>query len=113
LRGIAGLTWTHDILRLPELLPRKPIFIGNILIPGTLAWGMLVMVIVCGAFMLYYRFSRTGIAIRATADDQSTAECVGIDIRRIFSLSWIVAAIMATAAGIVAASVNGLSPRLG
>ncbi len=113
LRGVAGLIWGHDIQRLPEILPRKPIFIGDILIPGTQAWGMLVMILFCGAFILYYRLSRTGIAIRATADDQSTAEAVGIDIRRIFSLSWVVAAILATAAGIVLASINGLSPRLG
>lgn len=113
LRGLAGLVWGQDIVRLPEILPRKPVFLGPFLIPGTLAWGMVAMFIVFGGFMLYYRFSRTGVAIRATAEDQSTAEAMGIDIRGIFSFTWIVAGILATAAGIVGASVNGLSPYLG
>jgi branched-chain amino acid transport system permease protein len=113
LRGVAGLIWGYDIRRLPDLLPRKPFFLGDILIPGTLVWGTVLMVILCGAFLLYYRFSRMGVAIRATAEDQSTAECVGIDVNRIIQFSWIVAAILALAAGVVGASVNGLSPSLG
>ena len=113
LRGIAGLFWGYDIRRLPELLPRKPFFLGDILIPGTLVWGTVLMVTLCGAFLVYYRFSRVGVAIRATAEDQSTAECMGINVSRIIQFSWIVAAVLALAAGVVGASVNGLSPSLG
>lgn len=113
LRGIAGMVWGHDILRLPEILPRKPVFIGDILIPGTLAWGMLVMLIIFGGFMTYYHFSRTGAAIRATADDQITAECMGINIRGVFLFTWVMAGLLATVSGIVGASINGLSPYLG
>jgi branched-chain amino acid transport system permease protein len=113
LRGIAGMVWGHDILRLPEILPRKPVFIGDILIPGTLFWGFLMMIAIFGGFIVYYRFSRTGVAIRATADDQTTAECMGINIRGMFLFTWVMAGLLATAAGIVGASVNGLSPYLG
>lgn len=113
LRGLAGLIWGPDILRLPEILPRAPIFIGDILIPGTLFWGSILMLILFGAFIAYYRFSRTGLAIRATAEDQTTAECMGINIRGIFLFTWVMAGLLATAAGIVGASVNGLSPYLG
>jgi branched-chain amino acid transport system permease protein len=38
---------------------------------------------------------------------------MGIDVNRIIQFSWIVAAILALAAGVVGASVNGLSPSLG
>ena len=54
LRGIAGMVWGHDILRLPEILPRKPVFIGDILIPGTLFWGFLMMIAIFGGFIVYY-----------------------------------------------------------
>lgn len=113
LRGLAGMIWGYDIRRLPEILPRKPIFLGDILIPGTLFWGTVMMVVLCGAFLIYYRFSRQGVAIRATAEDQSTAECMGINVGGVIQFTWIVAAILALAAGIVGASINGLSPSLG
>ncbi|MGN0932886.1 branched-chain amino acid ABC transporter permease [Falsigemmobacter intermedius] len=113
LRGVAGMIWGANILNLPQFLPRAPIFIGDMLIPGKLAWGMVVMVVIILAFVLYYRFSRTGIAIRATAADQITAEVLGINIRGVFVWSWVVAGSMATMAGITAASINGLTPNLG
>jgi branched-chain amino acid transport system permease protein len=113
IKGAAGMIWGPDIVQMPEFLPRKPIFIGDILVPGKLAWGFLVVSIMAAAFMAYYRFSRAGIAIRATSSDQITAEGMGINVRRIFSLTWAIAGILAGASGIVVGSLNGITPSLG
>jgi branched-chain amino acid transport system permease protein len=113
IKGVAGMIWGPDIVQMPEFLPRKPIFIGDILVPGKLAWGFLVVSIMAAAFMAYYRFSRAGIAIRATSSDQITAEGMGINVRRIFSLTWAIAGILAGASGIVVGSLNGITPSLG
>jgi branched-chain amino acid transport system permease protein len=51
--------------------------------------------------------------MRATADDQATAFAMGIDIRRVFSLSWILAAVTSALAGIVIGTIGGISPQLG
>jgi branched-chain amino acid transport system permease protein len=113
LRGVAGLIWGPDIVQLPDVLPRAPIFLGDILIPGKLAWGCLVVGAMAAAFIVYYRYSRAGIAIRATSSDQMTAECMGINIRSVFMLAWAIGGILAGAAGIVVASLNGITPNLG
>jgi branched-chain amino acid transport system permease protein len=113
IKGAAGMIWGPDIVQMPGFLPRKPIFIGDILVPGKLAWGFLVVSIMAAAFMAYYRFSRAGIAIRATSSDQITAEGMGINVRRIFSLTWAIAGILAGASGIVVGSLNGITPSLG
>jgi branched-chain amino acid transport system permease protein len=113
IKGVAGMIWGPDIVQMPEFLPRKPIFIGDILVPGKLAWGFLVVSIMAAAFMAYYRFSRAGIAIRATSSDQITAEGMGINVRRIFSLTWAIGGILAGASGIVVGSLNGITPSLG
>ena len=62
---------------------------------------------------LLFRFTRTGTAMRATAADQATAFGMGIDVRRVFSLSWILAAVTAALAGIVIGTIGGISPQLG
>jgi branched-chain amino acid transport system permease protein len=113
LRGIAGLIWGPDIVQLPDFLPRAPIFIGNLLIPGKLAWGCLAVGVIATLFILYYRFSRAGIAIRATSSDQLTAEGMGINIRRIFTLTWAIGGVLAACSGIVVGSLNGITPTLG
>lgn len=113
LRGLAGMIWGADILTLPQFLPRAPIFIGDMMIPGKLLWSMVIMLLVVAGFILFYRYSRAGIAIRATAADDITAEVVGINIRGVFAYSWIAAGVLAAATGITAAGINGLTPQLG
>ncbi len=113
LRGFAGLIWGPNILQIPDFLPRKPLFIGDILIPGKLAWGFIGVGILAAIFILYYRFSRAGIAIRATSSDQVTAEGLGINIRQVFALTWAMGGILAAVSGIIAGSVNGVTPQLG
>ncbi|MFC7398690.1 branched-chain amino acid ABC transporter permease [Chelatococcus sp. GCM10030263] len=113
LRGVASLIWGPDIRQLTEILPRKPLFLGDILIPGKLAWGFIIVGIIAGLFMAYYRFSRAGTAIRATSTDQITAESLGINIRAVFLLSWGLAGLLTAASGIITGSVNGVTPQLG
>lgn len=113
LRGFAGLIWGPNVRQLPEVLPRKPIFLGDILVPGKLAWGFVAAGIIAGLFMAYYKFSRAGTAIRATSTDQITAESLGINIRAVFLLAWALAGLLTAASGIITASVNGVTPQLG
>jgi branched-chain amino acid transport system permease protein len=113
IKGASGMIWGPDIVQMPDFLPRKPIFLGEILIPGKLAWGFLAVGVVAAAFMAFYHFSRAGTAIRATASDQITAESLGINVRRIFSLTWAIAGILAGASGIVVGALNGITPQLG
>ncbi|MBL1422584.1 MAG: branched-chain amino acid ABC transporter permease [Alphaproteobacteria bacterium] len=113
LRGLAGMIWGPTVRQLPEILPRTPIFIGDILLPGKLAWGFVIAGVIAALFMAYYKYSRAGIAIRATATDQITAESLGINIRGVFLLAWALAGVLAAASGIITASVNGVTPQLG
>lgn len=113
LRGFAGLIWGPNLRQLTEIMPRKPLFLGDIMVPGKLAWGFLAAGVIAGLFMVYYRFSRAGTAIRATSTDQITAESLGINIRAVFLLAWALAGLLTAASGIITASVNGVTPQLG
>jgi branched-chain amino acid transport system permease protein len=87
--------------------------LGPVILPSRQAYPFLVAVAAIVAVALLFRFTRTGVAMRATADDQSTAFAMGIDIRRVFSLSWSLAAVTAAVAGIVIGTIGGISPQLG
>jgi branched-chain amino acid transport system permease protein len=50
--------------------------------------------------------------MRATAEDHETAQSVGIRINRVFAISWAIAGIIATAAGILVATASGLDLSL-
>lgn len=113
LRGMASMAFGTEAYQLPELLARDPFVIAGIFLPGKAGRGFLLSVAICIALILFFRYSRIGIALRATAADQITAYSMGIDVRRVFGLAWMAAATAGTLAGVIAASVASLTPELG
>jgi len=66
--------------------------------------GVLVLL---AAFSLFFKFSLTGMAMRATADNQQVAQSLGVSVKRVFALSWCIATVVSTLGGIILGSVRG------
>jgi len=63
-------------------------------------------------FGWFFKFSRMGLAMRATAFNQQAAQSLGISTRKVFALSWAISAMVSALAGVVVGVVNGVSPAL-
>lgn len=63
-------------------------------------------------FAWFFKYSRIGLAMRATAFDQQAAQSLGISIKQMFALSWAISAMVSAVAGVVVGVVNGVSPAL-
>ena len=111
--GLVELIWTADQRRLPEFLPTKPIQIGEAFLAPKIFYGFWVAVVLIVIVLLVFRFWRGGIALRATASDQGAAYSMGINVPRVFSLSWSLAAVIAGVAGIVVGAIGGISSSMG
>lgn len=111
--GVAEMIWTPDPQLLPDFLPRTPVMLGELYLAPKIAYGFLIAAAVLLAYLLYFRFSRGGVALRATAADQAAAYSVGINVRRVFSLAWVFGSLAAALAGIMVAASGGLSPQMG
>jgi branched-chain amino acid transport system permease protein len=59
------------------------------------------------AVALFYRFSRTGVAVRAMADDPQVAASMGIDLERHLLFVWALAGLVSLVAGVLWVFVNG------
>jgi branched-chain amino acid transport system permease protein len=75
---------------------------------ATVVLGALVL----GAFFLLFRYTKVGLAMRATAVDQEAALAQGINVNRIFALSWAVAGAVAVVGGMMLAGGAGPAPGL-
>ena len=113
LHGGVDAIWGGRNYEMPQLLPRKPLFIGDVMIPGQVLWSFVLAAVVIAAFTLFFRRSRTGVAMRAAASDPVTAYVLGIDVRAMQRLTWIYAGLVGAMAGMVVASMTSLSPALG
>ncbi|MGB0440980.1 MAG: branched-chain amino acid ABC transporter permease, partial [Paracoccaceae bacterium] len=66
-----------------------------------------------GGIVIWVRYTKSGVAIRATAEDQSTAYSMGISVPKVFSRAWVMACTTGAIAGAILATRNGISPTLG
>ena len=112
IHGGVEAVWGGDTYSPPTLLPRTPLRMGEILIPGTALGNFAVAAALIAAFAAFFRYTKTGIALRATATDPVTAATMGIDINHAQRLTWLLSGLVGTVAGVLIASSAGLSPLL-
>ena len=112
IHGGVEAVWGGDTYSPPTLLPRTPLTMGEILIPGTVLGNFAVAGVLIAAFLAFFRYSKTGIALRATASDPVTAATLGINIDYAQRLTWVLSGLVGTVAGVLIASSAGLSPLL-
>ncbi|HEU0222141.1 MAG TPA: branched-chain amino acid ABC transporter permease [Paracoccaceae bacterium] len=112
LHGGIEMVWGGDTLTVTPLVPRTPIVTETLFIPGAAVGNFALAALVIGAFVLFFRYSRTGVALRATASDQVTAATMGIDIHHTQRLTWALAGLVGALAGILVSASAGLSPLL-
>ena len=115
--GGAQLIWTADADFVPHIAPNTPIrfelFGTMIFLFGADLVNMVIALLLFGGIVAFVRFTKGGIAIRATAEDQSTAYSMGISVPQVFRRAWVLASVTGAIAGAILATRNGISPSLG
>ena len=97
-----------DVFRIP--FPGA--FNDTIILRYALVAAFVVAVVTAVIFILFFRKTRTGLAMRATSENHELARSVGIKVPRIFGLSWAIAGIVATLGGVLLAMLTGVSLSL-
>jgi len=74
--------------------------------------SLLISILIMAGFGWFFKYSRTGLAMRATAFDQQVAQSLGISVRHMFAMSWAISAMVSAVAGVTVGVVNGVSSAL-
>jgi branched-chain amino acid transport system permease protein len=85
----------------------QPMLLGPVPLAEGYLWSVLCVAALLLVFSLFFRFTKSGIAMRATAFSQKVAASMGISVRRIFALAWAIAAVVSAVGGILLAGVRG------
>lgn len=91
---------------MPPILPRGSVSVLGGSVPVNRLWAIVICAVVLVLLTWFFQKSRHGVAMRAVADDQQAAMTVGISVRRVFALSWALAAVSALIAGVTLADVT-------
>ncbi len=74
--------------------------------------SLVISLLIMAGFGWFFKYSRMGLAMRATAFDQQVAQSLGISVRQMFAMSWAISAMVSAVAGVTVGVVNGVSSAL-
>jgi branched-chain amino acid transport system permease protein len=56
---------------------------------------------------MFFKYSKTGVAMRATASSQQVALTMGISVKKMFAISWAISAMVSAVGGILLGTIRG------
>ena len=110
LQAIAVLNYSTEPVATNPIFPSSPLSISKITFPEDRLFFTGVVIVISVALALAYRFSRFGLATRAGAENDRGAALTGISANRVAGQNWVIATVLAGAAGILIAPVASLDP---
>lgn len=112
LKAIIQIFFGTAVREQPPILPTGTVRLGDVTLPLNRLLVIGIAAIVLFAFSAFFQRSRHGIAMRAVADDQQAALTMGISVRRVFMLAWVLAAVSALIAGVLLADLSAVEQNI-
>ena len=109
-KGMILFVWGGDLHNYPKFLPAfLALRWGSIYIAPVYTATLMISIVFLVLFGLFFKKSSQGIYMRSVADNQKAALSLGVHVRRVFALSWAIAALVASMSGIVLGIINGVN----
>jgi branched-chain amino acid transport system permease protein len=112
LEGIATLVWGGEYKTYHGVLPTFTLQVGEISIAPEYMIGILVSIIIVTTLMLIFRYTKIGLAMRATAEDEQVVSASGIKVTSVYAFSWAIACVVGVISGILLGGVSGVMTGL-
>ena len=87
--------------------------LGTLVLGATQLVVMATTAVLCGLLFVMFKYSRIGIAMQATSQNQLAAYYMGIPVKRLNGLVWALAAVVATIAGLLLAPITFVHANMG
>jgi branched-chain amino acid transport system permease protein len=112
LEGLATLIWGGEYKTYHGVLPALTLKLSGISIPSESLIGLIVSIVTVAILLLLFRYTKIGLAMRATAEDLQVVQSVGIKATTVYSVSWIIACVVGVIGGILLGGVSGVKIEL-
>jgi branched-chain amino acid transport system permease protein len=106
--GLATLIWGGEYKTYHGLLPTLTLKVSGISIPSESLIGLIVSIVAVVILLLLFRYTKIGLAMRATAEDLQVVQSVGIKATTVYAVSWIIACVVGVIGGILLGGVSGV-----
>ncbi|MCM8736679.1 branched-chain amino acid ABC transporter permease [Azospirillum sp. CT11-132] len=110
----AAMKWMFGVFAkpFPPIFASPTMNLFGLEVQTVYVMSLVISILIMAGFGWFFKYSRTGLAMRATAFDQQVAQSLGISVRHMFAMSWAISAMVSAVAGVTVGVVNGVSSAL-
>jgi branched-chain amino acid transport system permease protein len=87
--------------------------LGSLIVDASKLYAGIAAVVLTALLFAFFRFTRTGTAIRACADNYTGAQVVGLNVKHLYALTFAIGAACVGAAGAIMTLIIDVTPMLG
>ncbi len=110
--GAAGWIWGYETRTFPAPVTGPPFRIATVVVSELNALIFAVTLALMAVLFAFFRYTPTGIAMRAVAQNRTAAQLMGISIDRMNALGWGLGTAMGAVTGMLIAPLNYLDPGM-
>jgi branched-chain amino acid transport system permease protein len=105
LYGFAGWKWGPDQRGMPFPVSSIDVYkLGDVAISKLSVWVFVTAIGCMILLFLFFRYTKVGLAMKATQQNQLAARIMGINTKRVLSLTWALSSLIGAVAGMLIAS---------
>jgi len=113
-RGLIEFIWGTDTRVFdPPIFPIEPIQVGFLKMSPVYLWSFILAIVLLLIFVGFFKYTRWGLAMQATADDETAALSLGISARFVYAAAWSIAFMSAGVGGALLGNINGINISVG
>ena len=113
-KGCVELIWGTDTRVFdPPVFSIDPIRLGPLVIGEVYLFSFVAAIILLIIFVCFFKYTRWGLAMQATADDEMAALSLGVSARFVYAAAWAIAFMAAGVGGTLLGNINGLNISVG
>lgn len=113
-RGIVEFIWGTDTrVFTPPIFSIKPITLGYLKISPVYLWSFILAIVLLIVFVAFFKYTRWGLSMQATADDETAALSLGVSARFVYAAAWSIAFMSAGVGGALLGNINGVNISVG
>ena len=114
LKGLVGFIWGTDTkVYTPAVFELKPITVGILMVSPVYLWSFILSIVLLVVFVLFFKYTRWGLSMQATADDETAALSLGVSARFVYAAAWAIAFMSAGVGGALLGNINGINISVG
>jgi branched-chain amino acid transport system permease protein len=113
-KGMVTFIWDTDTrVFTPPIFEIRPIELGFLRVSPVYLWSFILAILLLLIFVCFFKYTRWGLSMQATADDETAALSLGVSARFVYAAAWAIAFMSAGVGGALLGNINGINISVG